>query len=319
VKAIRILSACMIMFAIAVFAIPLFAVVVDKIVVVVNGEAITEREIERILDPIYEQYRGLYYGDELIKKLEEVRRKVIDQLVDDRLILSEAKKLDVQIPEKDIDTRVNEVSRRFPNQQAMEAALTQQGLSLKELRKNYKEQMMVRRLIDGKIGATISISPVELKEYFEKHSNEFVTPEQVKLLNILVRPKECLPNDKADELIRDIQKKLKDGADFGELAKQYSEGPNAAEGGDMGHVKKGDILPDIEKVIFELKPGEVSDIIKTNMGYHIFKVIERSDRQCRDFSSVRHEIEETIYREKIKDKIRAWVFNLKKNAYIEFK
>lgn len=318
-KAVRAFCVLSVLLSMIFAALPLLAVVVDRIVVVVNGEAVTEREIERILYPIYEQYRGLYYGDELIKKLEEVRKKVLDQLVDDRLILSEAKRLDIQIPEKDIDARVKEVSKRFPTEAAMEVALTQQGLSLKELRKSYKEQMMVRRLIDGKIGSTIEVSPVELKEYFMKHSNEFVTPEEAKVLNILVRPKECLPKDKAVELIQDIQKRLKEGADFADLAKQYSEGPNAAEGGDMGNVKKGDLLPEIEKVVFALKPGEVSGIVKTSMGYHIFKVLDISERKCRDYSEVRHEIEENIYREKIKDKIRVWVFNLKKNAYIEFK
>jgi parvulin-like peptidyl-prolyl isomerase len=295
------------------------AVVIDKIVVVVNGEAVTEREIDRILAPIYEQYRGLYFGDELIKKLEEVRTKVVEQLVEDRLILSEAKRLDVQIPEKDIDSRVKEVAKRFPSEAAMEAALAEQGLSLKELRKSYKEQMMVRRLIDGKIGITISISPVELKGYFEKHANEFVTSETARVYNILIRPKECLPEDKAKELVDDILKKLKEGGDFAALAKEFSEGPNAAEGGDMGYVKKGDIMPDFEKVIFELKPGDISEIMKSTMGYHIFKVTEKTERKCRTFSEVRHEIEEAIYRTKIKDKIRTWVFNLKKNAYIEFK
>jgi parvulin-like peptidyl-prolyl isomerase len=295
------------------------AVVIDKIVVVVNGEAVTEREIDRILAPIYEQYRGLYFGDELIKKLEEVRTKVVEQLVEDRLILSEAKRLGVEIKEKDVDARVKEILKRFPSEQAMEAALVEQGLSLKELRRTYREQMMVRRLIDGKIGVTISISPVELAGYFEKHANEFVTPESARVYNILIRPKECLSDEKAKELVDDIHKKLIEGGDFSALAKEYSEGPNAAEGGDMGYLKKGDIMPDFEKVIFELKPGDVSEVMKSTMGYHIFKVTERIERKCRSFSDVRHEIEEAIYRQKIKDKIRTWVFNLKKNAYIEFK
>ena len=312
---------CLYIAVISIFfaAIPLSAVVVDRIVVVVNGEAITEREIERALAPAFEQYRSIYYGDELIKKLEEVRRKVVDQLVEDRLILSEAKRLDVQIPEKDIEMRVREVARRFPNQDAMEAALAEQGLTLKELKKSYKEQMMVRRLIDAKIGSSIMISPVELKEYFMKHSNEFSAPEQVRLQNILIRPKECLPDGKAKELAAEKEKKLREGGDFAALAKEYSEGPKAAQGGDMGYLKKGDILPEIEEVIYELKPGEVSGVIKTSMGYHLFKVMEKTERKCANFSDVRHEIEETIFRDKIKDKIRVWVFNLKKNAYIEFK
>jgi parvulin-like peptidyl-prolyl isomerase len=295
------------------------AVVVDKIVVVVNGEAVSEREIERILEPIYEQYRGLYYGDELIKKLEEVRRKVIEQLVEDKLILSEAKRIEVPIEDRDIEARVREVLKRFPSQDDMEKALAEQGLTLKELRKNYKEQMMVRKLIDSKIGSTISISPVEVRDYYQKRSSEFVQPEQVKLRNILIRPKQDLPPQKAEELAKELLGRIRQGGDFVAIAKEYSEGPNAAEGGDMGYIKKGDILPEIEKVIFELKPGDVSDIIRTDLGYHIFKVEDRLERKEKDFSEVRREIEETLFRQKIRDKIRVWVFNLRKNAYIEFK
>lgn len=296
-----------------------FAVVIDKIVVIVNGEAVTEREIERILEPIYEQYRGLYYGDELIKKLEEVRSKVLDQLVEDKLILSEAKRLEIPIDEKDIDARVREVSKRFASQEEMERALVEQGLTLKELRRSYKEQMMVRRLIDSKIGSTIMISPVEIKAYYEKHSNEFVQPAQVKVANILIRPKADLPPDKAKALAQELHDRLRQGGDFAAVAKQYSEGPHAAEGGEMGYLKKGDLLPEIEKIIFELKPGEISPVIETSLGYHIFKVEDRMERQGKTFSDVRREIEETLFREKVRDKIRVWVFNLKKNAYIEFK
>jgi parvulin-like peptidyl-prolyl isomerase len=123
----------------------------------------------------------------------------------------------------------------------------------------------------------------------------------------------------AEGLARDILNKLKAGEDFAELAKQYSEGPNASEGGSMGYVKKGDLLPDIESVVFNMKDGEVSDIIHTKLGYHIFKVDERRERQTLGLAEVKREVEEGVYREKVKDKIKDWVGNLKKNAYISFK
>ena len=306
-----------------IFAILSFAVghgeVVDRIVVVVNNEVITQSEIDRILESIYEQYRGLYYGDELIKKLDEVRHKVLEQLMDDRLILSEAKKQNVEVNESEVDVRIDEMARHFPSKAVFERAISQQNMSIRDLRKRHREQLMVRKLIDRKIGSTIMVSPVEINDYYTKHINDYIRTETIALSNILIRPKNDMDAGDAGNLAKDILNKLKAGGDFSELAKKYSEGPNAAEGGSMGYVKKGDLLPDIESVVFNMKEGEVSDIIQTKLGYHIFKVDERRARQTLELAEVKREVEDAIYREKVKDKIKDWVGNLKKNAYISFK
>ncbi|MFA6078780.1 MAG: peptidylprolyl isomerase [Candidatus Omnitrophota bacterium] len=293
--------------------------VIDRIVAVVNNEVITQREIDGILEPIYEQYRSLYYGDELIKKLEEARQKVLDQLIEDRLILSEAKKLNVEVEEAAVDARVDDMVRRFPSREAFERALAQQDINLKDLRARYKEQIMVRRLIDHKVGSKISVSPPEIANFYDKHANEFVQPEQIKLSNILIRPKKNMTMDQAERLANEIESRLREGGSFEGLAMEYSEGPNASEGGSMGYVKKGDLLPAIEEVVFELKEGEVSPIIKTNLGFHIFKIDEKRERKVLELSEVRRDVEEAVFREKIKGRIKDWVDGLKKNAYIAYK
>ncbi len=295
------------------------AEVIDRIVAVVNSEVITQGEIDRILEPIYEQYRSLYYGDELITKLEAARTKVLDQLIEDRLILSEAKKLNVEIEDAAVEARVDETAKRFSSREMFEKALAQQNISIKDLRARYKEQMMVRSLIDHKIGSKITVSPPEIANYYNKHINEFVQPEQIKLSNILIRPKKNMDWDQAERLANEIESRLREGGAFAGLAMEYSEGPNASEGGSVGYVKKGDLLPDIEAVVFDLKEGEVSGTIKTSLGYHIFKVDERRERKTLELSEVRHDVEEAVFREKIRGRIKDWVDVLKKNAYIAYK
>lgn len=308
------------MFSFLIFSMnPAHCEVVDKIVVIVNNEIITQREIDRVLMPIYEQYQALYYGDELVKKLDEARKNVIEQLIEDRLILSEAKKLNIEVDERGVEARLADVKKRFGSKEEFEHVLSGQGLTLKDLTTRYLEQMMIRGLIDRKVGSKVTVSPVEINRYYDEHMNEFIQPEGITLRNILIRPKKDLAPEKAIDLAKEILRRIQEGGDFALLAKEYSEGPNASGGGLMGYVKKGDLLPEIESVVFNLKEGELSGIIQTSLGYHIFKVEEKRERKVLSLSEVRADVEEAVFREKVKDRLKGWIETLRKNAYIAFK
>ena len=296
-----------------------YAEVVDKIAIVVNNEIITQQEIERMLVPVYEQYRTMYHGDELIKRLEEARQKIVEQLIDDKLILAEAKRANIEVDEREIDSRVEEATRRFGSREKFDEGLKEQGLPERDAGTRYREQIVMRKLIDQKVGAGLVITPIEISDYYNKHINEFAQAEALKLRNILIKLKDRTDHNKELELAKEISVTLKGGEDFSELAKIYSDGPGAAEGGVMGYVKRGDLLPEIEKVVFALSEGEVSDVIQTSVGYHIFKVEERREPRNLSFSEARRDIEDAIYQEKVKEKVSGWLSGLKKNAYIAFK
>lgn len=293
--------------------------VVDKIAIVVNDEIITESEIARALHPIYEKYKSLYSENKLLAKLEEAKQGLMQQFIDDRLILSEAKKLNIEVDEKEVDKRIGDLIKRLGSKAAFERTLSEQRITIKDLKARYKEQLMTRKLIDLKVGARIMITPIDITNYYNKNAAEFNQPEEIKLKNILISSKNDMDPKKAAEVARDISKRLKEGCDFAGLAKEYSAGPGASEGGEMGYVKKGDLMPDIEKVVFNLKEGETSDIIQTGLGYHIFKMEEKKPARVLTISEARRDIEEAIFREKINQKIKGWVESLKKNAYIAFK
>lgn len=293
--------------------------VIDKIAIVVNNEMITQSDIDRLLGPVYSRYRTIYQGDELIKKLEEARQKIMEDMIEEKLILSEAKRLKVEVDERDIDARVEEMKERVGSKEGFEKALLEQRIAIKDLRARYREQLMVRRLIDQKIGSKVVITPVEINDYYNSHIREFVMPEEVKLRNILIKEKPEFSAQKAHSLAENIVKRLQNKDDFANLARTYSDGPNAQDGGLMGYVKKGDLLPEIEDVVFNLKEGENSDVMQSPLGYHIFKVEEKRPSQMLALSEVRHEVEQLIFRDKVKEKISEWVKDLKKNAYIAFK
>jgi len=304
----------------AVLAALSYAAVVDKIVVVVNNEIITQREVDMMLAPVYNQYRNMYQGEELIRMLEDVREKILKQLIEDRLIFSEAKKLNITVEEKEIDAKLDEMKKKVGSDRDLESMLNEQNLTLNELRARYKEKIMIRKLIDKKVGAKIIITPLEVKNYYNNNKDSFMQPEEIKLSTILIKPKDEKGGDAgALQTIRDIVKRLKEGCGFEGLAKEYSDGPGAEEGGVMGYVKKGDLMPQIENIVFNLKEGEMTDIIQSPIGYHVFKVDEKKIRRMRELAEVRQDIEESLYREKANQRLKGWIDSLSKSAYIEFK
>lgn len=296
-----------------------FAAVVDKILVVVNNEVITQGEVDRILSPAYEQYKTAFSGEDLIKKLDEARQAVLAQLIEEKLILSEAKKQNIEVDEKDIKAKVAEAKKRFPSDAQFEEALAAQRISLKDLKVKFKEQLMSRKLMDEKVGAKIFITPNEVVEYYKNHIKDFSKPGQLKLSNILIKPKENVKPEKTMELVEEISKRLKARSDFAELAKIYSEGPGAKDGGTMGYVKKGDLLPEIEKVVFGMKAGEVSEMISTKIGYHFFRVDEVKEAETVSMDDAKRSIEEALWTSKMKEKSKGWIEDLRKHAYIAFK
>ena len=316
----KIVFAAVIITVLAVITALSVAAVVDKIVVVVNNEIITQREVDIMLAPIYGQYRNMYKGEELIRMLEEVREKILKQLIEDRLIFSEAKKLNITVEEKDVDAKVDEIRNKMGSERELENMLNEQNLTLNELRARYKEKIMIRKLIDQKVGAKIIITPLEVKNYYNNNKDNFMQPEEIKLRTILIKPKKEQGGETgALQLIRDLMKRLKEGCGFEGLAKEYSDDPAAAEGGLMGYVKKGDLMPQIENIVFNLKEGEMTGIIQSPLGYHVFKVDEKRIRRAKELAEVRQDIEEFLYREKASQRLKGWIDSLAKSAYIEFK
>lgn len=294
--------------------------VVDKIAIIVNNEIITMGEIDRMLAPVYARYRTVYTDQrDLAKKMQEARKRVIDQLIEDKLIVSEAKRRNVQIDDKEIAAKLKETMGQFATQKEFTKALLEQHLTLRELKNKYREQMMSRRLIDGKIGSRIMVGPVEVHTYYNGHIEDFVQPGRVTMRDILIRPKG--PDDvaRAESLARELDRRLDAGERFTDLAKTYSDGPGAAEGGLVKTVKQGDLLPEIEKVVFSLKAGEVSGVVKSPLGFHLFMVEEVVPQRTLGVKEAYKEIEELIFREKIRREMKDWLAELRKNAYIAFK
>lgn len=291
----------------------------DKILVVVNEDVITEAELDVALTPVTNELKKEFSGEELKAKIQEMRDELLNQMVEDKLILQEAKRRGVVVDESEIDDRLKDVQLKFPSTGEFNDQIEKIGLTVTILKTRYKDQLMMAKLVTHEIKDKVVVTPAEISDYYDKHSEELKAPESVRLKNIMIRFDEATTESLAKQKADDIFRLIKEGRDFSDLAKQYSQGAKAAEGGDLDFIPRGQMREEFDKAIFTLKPGEVSSPIKTDTGYYIFKVEEKKDPYLRPLPEIRDEIENTIFRDKAQKKYTEWMAKLKRDAFIQYK
>lgn len=186
--------------------------------------------------------------------------------------------------------------------QEAKAMKMDQDPAFKEKLEDVKNAMLAQSFIEKKVEGKVTVTPEEVKAYYEAHKSEFSQPEMVKARHILVR----VPSDanekawsEAEAKIKDIKKQLDKGKDFAELAKQYSDDPGSKDrGGDLGFFPKGRMVPEFETAAFALKPGETSGPVKSPFGYHIIQVQERKDAAVIPFEDISQQVEQRLIAEK---------------------
>jgi len=289
----------------------------NKIVAVVNEDVITQADLDIALAAVIAEYRQSYSGDELAMKIEEARQEILNQMIEDRLILQEAKRYKIEVDEAEIEERLNDVRSRFTSDSDFDDALNESGITFDILKNRYREQIMMGKLVNYEVREKVVVTPTEISEYYANHTDEFNSPGSAHLKNIVVRFEgdDLLVKQKVD----DIYRLIKEGRDFSDVARQYSQGQNAPEGGELGFVEKGQMRKEFDDVVFNLEPGEVSPPIKTETGYYIFKVEEKQGSHLRSLPEVHNYIENLIFQEKAKKRYKEWMDKLKRNAFIQIK
>jgi len=257
--------------------------VLDRIVAVVDNEIILESELKLQMSMYLNQTRVEIKSAEEQSRLE---KELLDQMINSKLLLLAAQKdTTIEVTSKEVEAAVMDQLKKLKSEvspEAFEAQLKAEGLTESELRKKYREQikdqMITDRLISSKL-SRVSVSTKEVKDFFEAYKDSIPDQlEAVKLSHILLEVKPSLVTldslKKKAEMVLDLVKK---GEDFAQLASSYSDDPSGKEGGDLGFFKRGDMIPKFEEAVFTLNPGEVSQVVETEFGYHIIKVEERKD------------------------------------------
>ena len=294
---------------------------VDRIVAVVNGDIIVLSELRQIsrnyLDRMSDQFK-VAGGDE---QLREAERRILDQLIDEKLVNQEADRLAITFSEREVDMAVKDMQNRNKlNDAQFAAALAEEGMTMPKYREQLKSQMKKVRVIDQEIKSRIQVSKEEVDAYYEKHADDFNAEPEVRIQQIrLIIPLESSAGEvnRIQAQAESILAKIKGGEEFTSLVGLYSQDPTAQAGGDMGTFKRGELLPAIDEYAFSMKPGEVSPVIRTEGGFHIVKVLGRREPTALSDEERRAEVKEVIFSEKAEEDFKVWIEKLRKKAYIE--
>ena len=296
--------------------------VVDRVVAVVNQEIITLSEVEKWVDPLQQEI----VAEDRLERRERIvglRRRVLDRLIEEKLIDQEAKKSGIKISSKEIEAALEEVRRRNAvTQEDLEKALAVEGLTLETYKKQIEKGLQRQRLINWSVKVEGKPGEKELREFYQKNVGRYRTNETYRPGHILL----VIPNGAAPEEIREIRKKgqkvlekIKGGEDFGEMALLYSQDASSKNRGDLGYVKKGELLPVFEREALRLKVGEVGGIVRTEFGFHIIKLLDRKGVEPLPFEEVREKVNADYYEGEMEKAFRQYLSTLKEKSVIEIK
>jgi peptidyl-prolyl cis-trans isomerase C len=288
-------------------------------VAVINGVVITQAHFDKELKVHLERVsrQGKQISEEQITAL---KKDVLDGLIEREVLYQESQKASIKIDEQKVNDQMAGIRKRFPNEEEFKKALASMGLTEEEVRTQIQRGLSIRGLIDQKVANKIVVTDEETKAYYDGNPQFFKQPEQIKASHILIKVEPTADDATkaaARKKIEDIRKKLTDGGDFAELAKEYSEGPSAPKGGDLGYFRRGQMVKAFDDTAFSMKINEVSGLVETRFGYHLIKVYDKKPEQTLAYAEVKDKIAQRLKQEKIEKGASAYVENLKKDAKIE--
>jgi len=297
--------------------------VVDRIVAVVNQEIITFSEIEKWSRPFEQQIQA---EDRLERRerIQEVFRKILDRIIEEKLIEQEAKKSGIKVTSKEIEGAVEEVKQKNKiGQEELERALAAEGLTLEAFKKELEKRILRTKFVHSAVKVEQRAGEKELIEFFQNNVNQYRVNESYRPAHILFL---ILP-EATPEQIRGIRKKsqkvlekIKEGADFAKMAMEYSEDTSSRkEGGDLGYFKKGELLPTLEREAMKLQVGEVSDLIRTEVGFHILKLLDRKGGEPPPFEEIKGKVQADYYEKELEKAYQQFLSKLKEKSIIEIK
>ena len=295
--------------------------VVDRIIAYVNDDIITLSELNEKTKAFMTARQQNPFLQEQQQSLEKIRRDMLDSLINERLASQEAARLKIGVDEQEVDATIARIRQENNlSQEALEAQLRKEGATYKDFRQNIKNSLEQRKLVNREVQSKTIITDEMVEAYYQDHIQEFEKQERWRIQDIYLP---YYPDDTPEErarlrdLAQQILERVRAGVDFGLLAKNYSQGPGAEEGGDMGYFARGELEPVLEAAVENLKAGEVSPDIETTRGIHIIKVTEVDRTPTKALDEIRENIRSELYRREIDFRYREWLSALRERSYIK--
>jgi len=312
-------------------------VVVEEIIARVNDQIITRSDIQRNKEQALNDLRDQGVTDP-VAEFKGREPDVLRDLIDQQLLVQRAKALNINV-EGDLIKKLDEFrkSMNLPDMEAVAEAALKQGVSFEDFKNKQRENLLIQAVIGQEVSHKVQIKPEDVQKFYDDHKKEFQIPETVHVGEILVStdpPMTATPGPtelaavKAAEEARlaaglakatDILARLRQGADFEEMAKKESTGDTKDNGGDLGLFGRGQLGDVFESKVFNLKPGEITEPIRTKQGYVLLKLIEKQEAGVATLKQAEPQIQEALYSEQLRPVMRAYLTKLREDAFISMK
>jgi peptidyl-prolyl cis-trans isomerase SurA len=308
--------------------------IVEEIIARVNNQIITRSEYDREREQLKTevQQQDAANADKLFA---ERQKDVLRGLVDQQLLLDKGKDLGITA-DTELVKKLDEMRKQMnlDSMEELEKAATSQGISYEDFKQNLRNQIITQQVIGREVGQHLTVTKEEEQKFYNEHKAEMAQPEQIKLSEILValkRPAAAAgqkPADASDDpkdiaaaeaKANDLLAQIRKGESFEDIAKKNSDGPSAAQGGDLGFFKRGTLAKELEDKTFAMKAGDVTDAIRTKQGFVILKVVEHHDAGIPSMKEMEPRLQDAIYMDKLQPALRAYLTKLREDAFIDYK
>ena len=299
---------------------------IEEIIARVNNEIITRSEYEKARQSAEEDAKSECQNrctpEQLQTNIGDRQKNSLRDLIDQSLLVQRAKDMGVSV-EPEVIKKLDAIrtQNNFASMEELERAVSSQGMNWEDFKNNIRNTLLTQRVISSEVGSHITIGDEEVAKYYEAHKTEFVRPEQVALREI-----EVSTQGKKPEEIPDLKKKaetalkrVKDGEDFGEIAKRFSDGSTKSQGGFLGVYKRGELSKELEDVVFKMKRNDLTDIMETKQGFLVLQVLEHYDEGEQSLAKVKNEIMDKLYGERMEPAMREYLKTLREQSYVVIK
>ena len=304
--------------------------IVEEIIARINNQIVTRAEYLRSKETLKQEAQQQDPSN-AEKIIAERDKDVLRDLIDQQLLLEKGKDLGITA-DTEVIKRLDEMRKEMhmDSMEELEKAATSQGISYEDFKQNLKNQIITQQVISKEVGSRMNVSKDELQQFYDDHKSQLEQPEQIRLSELLIstEKKDKDKNPPADETqlvaaaqakADDLLAQLRKGASFEDLAKKNSDGPTAAQGGDLGYFKRATLAKELEEKTFAMKPGDVSDVIRTKQGFVILKVAEHQQAGVPPLSQIEGKVQDALYMQKLQPALRAYLQKLREEAFIDIK
>src|SRR6202046_2911671 len=299
--------------------------VVEEIVARVNNDAITLSDMQKADQALHEEIAHDCQGcppDRVEEVYKDKQKDLLRDLIDQALLVERAKDMAVSV-ETDVIKRLDEMRKQnnIASMEDMEKEVEKQGMGWEDLKTQIRNSLLTQEVIRREVGSHINIPNDEVKKYYDEHQKDFVRPEQVVLAEIFLSTDGKSPEEMSsvEKKAEDLRNRVVKGEEFSEIAKHFSEGSTAKDGGTLGTFERGQLDKQLEDVVFKMNKGQMTDVIQTKSGFEVLKVEAHFEAGLQPQDKVENEIMNRIYAQKMQPTMRDYLSQLREQSYVMVK